>query len=323
MRQFMKSVSFVKCALVLATLLVAQQAGAQRSFDVDILAETFGYDEDTKHSVSLDDLHQGCRERDCIPSIDDPKYVASADASHVNDDELVLTLSFEGEYRAWPARILDQHEIVNDVIAGTPIAITWCPLCGSAVGVMRQIEGELTAFGVSGLLYNSDLVFYDRTTGTLFDQIEAKGIVGPLTGIELELVPVGITRWSRWKEAHPETLVLTTDTGFDFDYSKDHYAKYRDDDRIWFPVGATSDTIHPKTVVYGFHIRDQYVAYTEELIEKDGVVEHDIGGQSVIVTLGADGSAALTEVDSGEVHAPVRLFWFAWYTFHPETELLR
>jgi hypothetical protein len=167
---------------VLSLLLFAVSAQAQRAFEVDIISETFRFDASTKQSVSLDDLHQGCPARDCIPSIDNPKFVSVAGATHVGDDDIVIAIAFGDEFRAYPAQILDQHEIVNDTIAGVPIAITWCPLCGSAVGVRRDVGGTITEFGVSGLLYNSDLVFYDRNTETLWDQVIAEGIVGPLTG---------------------------------------------------------------------------------------------------------------------------------------------
>ena len=305
-------------ALILA---LALDASAQRTFDHDILAETFGFDESTKKSVALDDLKQGCPARDCIPSIDDPKYVASDEADHVTDDAVVIAISYKGEKRAYPARILDRHEIVNDTIAGDPIAITWCPLCGSAVGVRRTVGGEVTEFGVSGVLYNSDLVLYDRSTETLWDQIEAKGIVGPLTGETLELVPVTMTRWSRWRAAHPDTLVLSADTGFDRDYSLDRYAKYRGSSELMFPVSRNDDRIHPKSVVFGFNVSGKSIAFTEARLEQDGSVAHELDGLDAMVTLHDDGTVTMRHGD--ETYEPIRLFWFAWYTFHPQTDLVQ
>ncbi|GMR17211.1 MAG: hypothetical protein BMS9Abin32_276 [Gammaproteobacteria bacterium] len=319
----MKHTGRLKFLALVAALCAAAPAGAQRSYDTDILRETFGYDDASKRAVSLEDLHQGCSARDCIPAIDEPQYVSVADATHMADDDIVLTLSWQGQYRAYPARILDHHEIVNDVIAGTPIAITWCPLCGSAIGVLRNIGGEVTDFGVSGLLYNSSLVFYDRRTETLWDQIEAKGIVGPLTGVELELVPVAMTRWSNWSKAHPDTLVLSADTGFNQDYSADYYGKYRASNRLMFPVAASSDAMHAKSVVYGFEIGDQFLAVTEELLQRNPTYEQEIDGLQVTVVRSADGSVRLTDRASEQEYTPLRLYWFAWYTFHPQTGLLR
>lgn len=308
--------------LLLLASLFAASALAQRAFDVDILAETFGFDESTKKTVALSDLHQGCSARDCIPSIDAPKYL-SADAAALADDDIVVTLSYQGEYRAYPTRILDHHEIVNDTIAGTPLAITWCPLCGSAVGIHRQIGDQVTGFGVSGVLYNSDLVLYDRATETLWDQIEAKGIVGPLTGEQLRFVPVSMTHWGRWRQAHPDSLVLSTDTGFDYDYSKDNYAEYRDSTRLFMPVSNSDDRIHPKTVVYGFELGGNSIAFDSALLEGGSNYSHEIDGEAWELRIDNDGSVSLNSANQESVYAPIRLFWFAWYTFHPQTTLVR
>lgn len=307
--------------LATIVLMMSATTSAQRSFEINILEETFGYDDSTKKSIDLSQLNQGCGRRDCIPSIDNPKYVTAKNALHLTDDAAVITLSYEGEYRAYPVRILDQHEIVNDTIAGDPLAITWCPLCGSAVGISRRVSGRVTEFGVSGLLYNSDLVLYDRETETLWDQIEARGIVGPLTGEKLDLVPVSMSRWSTWRAAHPDTLVLSPDTGFDSDYSADRYAKYRGSKSLMFPVSDEDKRMHAKSVVFGFDLETTTVAYAESLLREHGTYRHDLNGEGVSVTLHDDGSVTLQRGE--RVHTPVRLFWFAWFTFHPETDLVR
>jgi hypothetical protein len=312
--------SFMR-SLVLATLLLPFAAAhAQRSYDVDILAETFGFDAATKKSVALSDLRQGCPARDCIPSIDNPKYVSADEAAHVADDELVITLSYKGQYRAYPSKILDHHEIVNDTIAGDPLAITWCPLCGSAVGIERTVGGTVTEFGVSGVLYNSDLVLYDRATETLWEQIDAKGVVGTMTDVELALVPVSMSKWAKWRDKHPDTLVLSTDTGFEYDYTTDRFAEYRDSTGLFMPVSASDERVHAKTVVFGFDLASGSVAYAESVLEKDGSYSHDLGGEEAVVTLHDDGKVTLQRRD--ETHHPIRVFWFAWYTFHPETDLI-
>lgn len=316
----MKRVSTIACGI--CCLALSLPAAAQRTFDYDILTETFGFDDSTKKSVALEDLHQGCNRRDCIPAIDNPKFVSAREATHVADDELVLTLSLNGYHRAYPARILDQHEIVNDIVAGVPIAVTWCPLCGSAVAVNREINGMTTEFGVSGVLYNSDLVFYDRETETLWDQIEARGIVGPLTGEELTLMPVSMTRWGNWKAAHPDTIVLSTDTGFPYDYTKDAYSRYRDSDQLMFPVSRNNDSLHPKSVVFGFDVYGKKVAITKKHLDEVGASAVEIAGQSVVIEQLNDGSVSMRNESSDEVFAPVRLYWFAWYTFHPDTEVV-
>lgn len=307
---------------VLFFLLLAGVTLAQRSFDVDILAETFGFDESTEKTVALADLQQGCPARDCIPSIDAPKYITAQEAQ-LADSDIVVTLSYAGEYRAYPTRILDHHEIVNDTIAGTPLAITWCPLCGSAVGIHRQVGDQVTEFGVSGVLYNSDLVLYDRATETLWDQIEAKGIVGPMTGEQLRLIPVSMTQWARWRQAHPDTLVLSTDTGFEEDYSADHYAEYRDSTRLYMPVINSDNRIHPKTAVYGFELESGSIAFDAALLEKNMSYSHEMDGETWELRADDDGAVTLRGPDQESVYSPIPLFWFAWYTFHPQTGLVR
>jgi len=310
----------VRLAGLFAILLLTAAAAAQRSFELDILAETFGFDASTKKSVPLSDLHQGCPVRDCIPSIDSPEYLSVEDATHVADDDMVITLSYKGEHRAYPSKILDHHEIVNDTVGGDPLAITWCPLCGSAVGIRRTVAGQTTEFGVSGVLYNSDLVLYDRATETLWDQVEAKCIVGTMTDERLELVPVSMSRWAKWRDRHPDTLVLSTKTGFTYDYTEDRYADYRDSTRLFMPVSATDDRVHAKTVVFGFDLASGAVAYAESVLEADGGYRHDLGGEDTEITLHDDGSVTMRR--GGETFYPTRLFWFAWYTFHPGTDLV-
>lgn len=309
--------------VLLSCLLLCASASAQRSYDVDILTETFGFDESTRKTVELSSLKQGCPARDCIPSIDAPKLVAAADAAFLVDDDIVVTISYNGEYRAYPTKILDHHEIVNDTIGGDPIAITWCPLCGSAVGIDRRVGNKVTEFGVSGVLYNSDLVLYDRASETLWDQIEAKGIVGPKTDDKLRLVPVSMIHWGRWKAAHPDTLVLSTDTGFDEDYSTDRFAEYRDSTRLFMPISNSDDRLHPKTVVYGFELGELSIAFDAALLDGASSYSHAIDGETWELRASDDGAVTLHNAKRKSVHAPIRLFWFAWYTFHPQTELVR
>ncbi len=312
----------LRALAICCAALPLHPAAAERTYDTNILADTFGFDESTPKSVALEDLHQGCSARDCIRSIDDPKYVAADAASHVADDDRVIAIALNGDHRAYPARIMDRHEIVNDTIGGVPVAITWCPLCGSAVGIRREIAGEVTEFGVSGLLYNSDLVLYDRASETLWDQIEAKGIVGRRTGETLSLVPLTMTTWARWRAAHPDTRVLSIDTGYSIDYSTDPYARYRGSDGIMFPVSKQDDRIHPKTVVYGFDVAGRSVAYTESLLEDGRKHAHALGDLKLVAAMGEDGSVTARD-QHGSHYTPTRLFWFAWYTFHPDTELVR
>jgi len=315
--------------LAAAIALMAGSVGAQNDeerprnrFDHDILIETFGYDESTPSKVEFQHMYQGCPERDCIPSIDDPEYVGVDEAAEfLHEDELVIAMNHNGDKRAWPIRILDFHEIVNDTIGGDPVAVTWCPLCGSGLAFRREVGGDVVEFGVSGLLHDSDLVMYDRKTNSLWQQITGEAVMGPAMGETLQEVPATITEWATWKSAHPETRVMSPpDSGRDYDQSR-HYAAYEKSDRLMFPAAQRDFSIHPKTVVHGFTIDGQHLAVTEKTLDDSEKIEIRFGDRAIVITRNSDGS--VTAVDnSGDEHTAVRSFWFAWFNFHPDTRRL-
>jgi len=297
-------------------------APPRNRFEHDILTETFGFDAATPASVAMEKLIQGCPARDCIPSIDEPAYESADQASRwLGDDALVMAMAHNGDERAWPIRILDFHEIVNDTIGGDPIAITWCPLCGSGVAFDRRIDGKVTEFGVSGVLHDSDLVMYDRASNTLWQQITGEGIMGPRTGEKLAEVPVTLTEWSRWREAHPKTRVLSREQpGFDMDYGESRrYAAYEDSDRLPFPPSRRDLSLHPKTVVFGFSIDGQDLAVLEQSLDaQQNEIDTRLGDLALTVRRLDNGQVIATD-EHGRRHDSIRLFWFAWYNFHPGT----
>jgi len=304
-----------------ATGAIAQneQEQPRNRFEHDILVETFGYDESTPAAVDFEYMYQGCPARDCIPSIDDPEYVSADEAARfMRDGELVLAIDHNGDRRAWPIRILDFHEIVNDTIGGDPVAVTWCPLCGSGLAFRRELGGEVVEFGVSGLLHDSDLVMYDRKTNSLWQQITGKAVMGPAMGETLQEVPATITEWATWRSAHPETRVLAPpDSGRDYSHSRP-YAAYEKSDRLMFPAARRDLSIHPKTVVHGFTIDGQHLAVTDKALHENDRIETSIAGRDLTVTRNPDGSVTAVD-DAGREHAAVRSFWFAWFNFHPDT----
>ena len=148
----------------------------------------------------------GCR-KDGIPALTNPAHVPAADATYLEDDELVFGVEIAGDARAWPLRILDWHEVLNDVVGGVPVTLAYCPLCGSGILYDARAPGrdEPFVFGTSGLLYRSNKLMYDQATHSLWHQFTGRPVVGPLTGsgIELEVLPVAITSWRDWRAQHP------------------------------------------------------------------------------------------------------------------------
>jgi len=288
-------------------------------FEHDILVETFGYDKNTPAAVDFEEMYQGCPARDCIPSIDEPEYVSADEAAHfIRDDELVMAVDLNGDKRAWPIRVLDFHEIVNDTIDGHPVAVTWCPLCGSGLAFRREVGGEVVEFGVSGLLHDSDLVMYDRKTNSLWQQITGEAVMGPAVGETLQEVPATITEWATWRSTHPETRVLSPpDSERDYGQNR-HYAAYEQSDRLMFPAARRDLSIHPKTVVHGFSIDGEHLAVTDTALDENETIEARLGGHGVVITRHSDGRVTAVDGD-GREYAAVRSFWFAWFNFHPDT----
>ena len=300
----------------------AQEPRPRNPFDTDILVDTFGYGPDTPSSVDLAELYQGCPRRDCIPSIDAPRYLAADSADFLADDDLILGLNIAGDRRAFPIRILDYHEIVHDTIGGQAVIVTWCPLCGSGLAFDPVVDGEVVEFGVSGLLHNSDLVMYDRKTESLWQQITGEAILGDQLGNTLTLVPSTLTEWKTWREAHPETLVLSPDTGFQRDYfGAPPYAGYEETDRLMFPTTRRDFSIPPKTVVFGFDLDGTTLAVQEATLDERPEIAFEGSDQDWTIQRHGDGSVTATTAE-GQVHTAIRLFWFAWYNFNPDTQRL-
>lgn len=278
----------------------------------------------TGAKVKQPDLIQGCfGGKDCIPSIDDPKFESSSQASWLRDEDMVFAVDHKGAERAYPQRILNWHEIVNDTIAGDPVAVTFCPLCGSALAFERKVDGVITEFGVSGKLHNSDLVMYDRYEGNLWQQITGEGIIGPAArrNEKLKQVPIITTTWGEWKKEHPATEVLSRDTGYSRDYNTYPYGTYEQDDELYFGVKNLNKKLQIKTAVYGIEVNGASKAYPESAFDKNSAITDTVGGTPVRLGKTSEGKISVTNLTTKEEIIPIRLFWFAWASFHPDTEL--
>jgi len=215
-------------------------------------------DDGTKHLIPLDEIRSGGPPKDGIPSIDVPRFVGADgwDAVNYDPDSLVIGVEVNGKRRAYPFQILVWHEIANDVFEGQPLVVTFCPLCGSAIVFVPVVEGTQTEFGVSGKLYNSDLLMYDRETDSLWSQVTGTAVVGERTGTRLDLYPSEIMTWGEWRTTYPDSEALTRQTGHTRDYDDPPYEGYDEDKDIWFPVTGTDERLHSKTLVVGVELDD-------------------------------------------------------------------
>jgi hypothetical protein len=250
--------------------------------------------------------------KDAIPAIIDPVFgenwngieleVSGAFGTtqtirpRLQDGDEVIGVERDGEARAYPLRILNWHEVVNDTFAG-PLLVTYCPLCGSGVTAERTVDGEETRFGVSGLLWNSDLVMYDEKTDSLWSQILGQAVRGPKTGTRLSLVPSTLTTWNEWQKSHDDTEVLLPPPkskaigGGTRDYSRDPYGGYSRSKRIG--IGNNDfddDRLHPKAIVIGVSHDGESTAYPISVLSSERVLNDDVGGLPVVAAAGADES---------------------------------
>jgi hypothetical protein len=295
-----------------------KRAQNPRGYETDILAETFGYTQ-ADIDADLDHVYQGCSDRDCIPSIDEPEFVSAADAGYLDDDDLVLILDIGGDSRAYPTRILDRHEVVNDRFGEHAVAITYCPLCGSGVAFTREVDGRETQLGVSGLLHNNDLVLYDRATDSLWQQVTGKALAGPQRGVELETVPSTMTLFGSWRANHPEGQVLAL-PGEPGKYTKNPYADYAGSDRLLFPVELQDARLHVKKLIWGVELEGRAIAVESDWLASAGSWDRVLDGKSLKLTV--DESGGVRGEFDGQPIAVHRMYWFAWYSFHPDTALI-
>jgi Protein of unknown function (DUF3179) len=278
----------------------------------------------SKHSIPLNQIFSGGPSKDGIPAIDRPRYVPASKASYafLEDEDRVIALVVNGKKKAYPIKILNWHEIVNDSIGGRRVVVTFCPLCGTGMVFDANAAGRQLNFGVSGLLYQSDVLLYDRQTESLWSQIKQEAVTGMLTGTRLQLLPSTQTTWGAWKKKHPDTFVLSTHTGYSRDYEEDPYEDYYASRDVMFAVGKISPRYHPKEQVLGVELDGLTKAYPfSELARAKSPFKDKIGKKTVTVTYDSKSRTATIRDASGKELPSVVGFWFAWYVFHKDTQV--
>ena len=274
--------------------------------------------------VPAGEILSGGPPRDGIPAIDQPRFIAAAESHALRPSDRVLGLSYQGISKAYPIAILNWHEIVNDRFGEQAVVISFCPLCGTGMAFSARTRGQSYHFGVSGLLYNSDVLFYDRETASLWSQLLAQAVSGPLKGTRLSQLPLTHTTWRDWQKRHPDSLVLSRDTGYRRDYNRDPYAGYTDSQGIFFPVRHKDPRFHPKARVLGIVIDGQYKAYPfSELARAPGVIEDRLATKNIRILYDERSQSASAQDKDGRELVSTTGFWFAWYAFHPDTLVYR
>ena len=257
----------------------------------------------SRTTIEFDELLIGIQAtpiRDRIPPIDNPTFVSIAAADHVDDREPGLSLAIADDARFYPLSILTAHEIVNDVVGGRPVAVTFCPLCNSAIVFDRVFEGTELRFGVSGLLRNSDLVMWDNATESLWQQLTGEGIVGSSAGAQLTFLPSSITSFGDFRQQNPTAQVLGPDQGFRRTYGYNPYVGYssRTSPYGFFQQDLIDDRFPALSRVVNVTLDDTTKAYPFSVLQAAAPINDTVAGQDIVILWGGDTADAL---DAGEI----------------------
>lgn len=234
--------------------------------------------------VDLDRILSGGPPPDGIPPIDNPVFQTASTVDWLRCNEPVLSLSVNGETRAYPVQIMTWHELVNDTFGSVPVTVSYCPLCNSALAYRRDLEDRVVTFGTSGRLYNSSLVMYDRETESLWTHFDGTAVAGELVGTKLELLPMQTLSWESFLEANPDGLVLSRETGFSRSYGQNPYPGYDDVTTSPFLFDGEADPrLAAKERVVAIRRAGDSVAVVLEHLAEQGVVETEVGGDELTV----------------------------------------
>ena len=224
---------------------------------------------------------------DGIPALDQAEMIPAAEAGYLLAEEPVFGVAINGDARAYPLRILDWHEMANDVVGGVPLSLAYCTLCGSGIAYDgRASDGETYTFGSSGFLFRSNKLMYDRQTRTLWNQLTGEPVLGELvaTDVQLSLLPVVISSWSAWQAQHPDTLVLSLETGFErYYFPGAAYGDYFSSGATMFPVWQRGDELAAKDRIYALRVGGIPKAYPLARLVEEEVVNDSIGATNLVL----------------------------------------
>jgi len=261
--------------------------------------------------------------RDAIPALTDPELIALDAATYLKDEDRIIDVTVGSESVAVPLKILNFHEVSNFTISGKPVAATYCPLCDSVTLVSRTVTNadgktEVLEFGVSGALYNSNVLMYDRTHKALWSQLGLKAVSGPMAGTALDLLPVKIIPWSQFKSEHPEGQVISIETGHDRPYDGNPYQRYFDNqDYLMVPIASHGDALPKKTLGLGIKANDESYFVAADTIGERFVINTKLGKVVAVST-----EAGVQVVSAPNEVQTVQSFYYSFSAFHPDTKVL-
>jgi len=311
-------------------------------------------------TIRLDEVVWGGVRKDGIPALDNPSMIPAAAARYLDEQDEIFGVGVNGIYHAYPLRIMNWHEMLNAVIGGTPVSLSYCTLCGAAVLYETTVEGVAYDFGSSGLLYRSNKLMYDRRTNSLWSSLHGEPVIGQMVGrgIKLKRLYVVRTTWGEWRRLHPTTLVLDKETGFQRNYAEGAaYAEYFASDETMFPVAWRDKRLKAKDWIYGIIIGGTSKAYPLRALRNMPIAHDRVANEEIVLISDAKRLSARAYetkghrfvakkengnlIDNGddewliEEEKLVRIadhkelfrlpghlaYWFGWYAFFPSTEV--
>lgn len=249
---------------------------------------------DAEWLIPANEVFDGGPGKDGIPAISSAKFVNLGSASYLSDNDLIIGIRFGNEIRAYSHPVLDWHEIVNDNVNDHEFALNYCPLTGSGMAWNRKINGTTTTFGVSGLLYNTNLIPYDRASGSNWSQMKLMSVNGTNKGMTAELYSIVETTWKTWKELYPNSKVISTETQYSRPYGSYPYGDYRtNNSKLIFPISNNDTRLQAKERVLGVLIDDVSRIYPiERFSTAIEVVSDAVNGVDIIVVGSSDNNFA-------------------------------
>jgi hypothetical protein len=264
------------------------------------LEEEWAITDFSRRSIGMEEITRGGPSKDGIPAIDEPEFVSTREAARwLTPKEPLVSLEHGGEARAYPLQILLYHEIVNDRIAGTPVTVTFCPLCYSAIVFDRRVNGTTLDFGTTGRLRKSDLVMYDRQTESWWQQFTGTGIIGKYTGVTLARLPSMITSFESFRSSYPAGRVLSKATGSNRPYGNNPYRNYDDSSSTPFLFNEPLDPrLPPMERILALRVADRQRIYPFSELRNQPVINDRLSGKAVTIFSKAD---ILSAVDAAAI----------------------
>ncbi len=268
----------------------------------------------SKHNIPLDSIQEGGVEKNTIPAIDFPEFIGiEAARGFLAEPDFGILLMGKSEVKFYPLRILNWHEIVNDEIDGVPVAVTFCPLCGSGIVYERIVDGDTLQFGVSGKLYESNLLMFDDANESLWSQSMGQAVAGDFTGKRLKLVNSNMISFEDVMADFPESKVLSPNTGYDRNYSQYPYADYISSEELYFPVSKTDNRFPAKQMMYIVSTGKETVAFEWLSLLKKGAASIQTPSGTVIVKVVNN---LPNSSMNGQPLPAYFSFWFSWYVHY-------